>query len=97
MGLSADEKKLLEELTRRSQEPDADDDFEIEIFNGTKGARLPFSKGKGWLEKELGIVLDTAPPAAGAGDGQGDNGVGDGQGDDDGGPKYFRGRRQPPK
>jgi hypothetical protein len=56
MPLSEDEKALLEELNRKSQEPDAED-FEIEVYdtNGGKGARIPFSKGKSWLFDNFGI------------------------------------------
>ncbi len=81
MGLNADEKKLLEELTRRSQEPDADD-FEIEIWDGGKGARVPFSQGSKWLFDNFGI--GSAPEAVdGGGEGGqgGDGGQGGGQGD----------------
>lgn len=68
MGLSADEKKLLEELTLRSQQPDAED-FEIEIFDGSRGARIPFSQGSKWLHEVFGIGDAPAPPAADEGDG----------------------------
>lgn len=68
MALTADEQKLLDELTARAAEPDAADDFEIEIFSGDRGARIPFSKGQKWLLDNFGIG---EPPAA-AGDGQGD-------------------------
>lgn len=73
MGLTDDEKSLLEELTRKSEEPDADEDYEIEIFAGDKGARVPFSKGKKWLFETFGIG---DPPEAPAGDddGQADDG-----------------------
>lgn len=75
MALTADEQKLLDELTARAAEPNADDDYEIEIFSGDKGARIPFSQGKGWLYKEFGIGDAPAPPAGGA-DGDGDQGEG---------------------
>ena len=69
MGLSADEKKLLEELTARSKEPDVDESFEIEVYdtNAGKGARIPFSKGKSWLFDTFGI--GEAPAAAAGEDG----------------------------
>ena len=63
--LNADEQKLLDELTARAAAPDEDDDFEIELYdtNAGKGARIPFSKGKGWLFDTFGI--GEAPAAAG--------------------------------
>lgn len=69
--LNDDERKLLEELTARANEPDADDDFEIEVYDTTagKGARIPFSRGKSWLFDTFGI--GDAPAAEGAGEGGG--------------------------
>ena len=66
--LNDDERKLLEELTARANEPDADDDFEIEVYDTTagKGARIPFSRGKSWLFDTFGI--GDAPAPAGAGE-----------------------------
>lgn len=63
--LSDDERKLLQELTDRANEPDADDDFEIEVYDtgAGKGARLPFSRGKNWLYENFGI--GDAPEPAG--------------------------------
>jgi hypothetical protein len=75
VGLSADEKQLLEELTARAAEPDAEDDWELEIFDGTKGARIPISKGAKWLFDNFGIGDAPAPPA---GDGDGGQDGGDG-------------------
>jgi hypothetical protein len=72
MGLSDQEKTLLEELTRKAAEADAED-FEVEIFSGDKGARVPLAKAAGWLYKEFGIGED---PNAGKGD-QGDGDQGD--------------------
>lgn len=68
MGLSADEKKLFEQLTAKANEPDVDDNFEIEIYdtNAGKGARLPFSRGAKWLFDAFGIG---DAPAAAAGKG----------------------------
>jgi hypothetical protein len=77
MALNAEEKKLLDELTARAAEPDADD-FEIEIFAGDKGARIPFSKASKWLLDNLGVGDAPAPdPAA-------DGGAGSGKGGDKG-------------
>lgn len=56
MALTDDEKSLLEKLTAKSKESDADD-FEIEVYDtgSGKGARLPFSRGSKWLLENLGI------------------------------------------
>jgi hypothetical protein len=72
MALSSDEQKLLDELTAKAAAPDADD-FEIEIFSGDKGARIPISKATKWLSDNFGIG---DPPAAAAADGAGDQGDG---------------------
>jgi hypothetical protein len=95
VALNADEKKLLAELQAREAEPDADDDFEIEVYDTTagKGARLPYSKGKGWLHSVFGI--GDAPAAAGGEGGPGGDapaaGTGGegGQGKAAGGTGYF--------
>jgi len=71
VALNADEKKLLEELTARANEPDEDSDFEIEVYDTTagKGARIPYSKGKDWLHSVFGI--GDSPAAAGGEGGPG--------------------------
>lgn len=68
MALSADEKKLLDELTLKASAPDAED-WDLEIFDmGTqKGARLPVSKAGNWLYETFGI--GEAPAAAVSDDG----------------------------
>jgi hypothetical protein len=65
--LTDDERKLLDELTARAAEPDADEDFEIEVYDTTngKGARLPFSKGSRWLFDTFGIGEPPAAPEPG--------------------------------
>lgn len=65
MALNADEKKLLEELNARANEPDEDDDFEIEVYDTSagKGARIPYKKGKNWLHATFGIGQPDAPEA----------------------------------
>lgn len=91
MGLSADERKLLDELTAKASQPDADDDFEIEIFSGDKGARIPFSKGARWLFSEFGIGEPPAPAGDDGTSGGGADGGKDG-GKDGSGPargSYF--------
>jgi len=63
--LTDDERKLLDDLTARASEPDADDDFEIEVYDTTagKGARIPYSRGSRWLYETLGIGDPPAQPA----------------------------------
>jgi hypothetical protein len=82
VALTGDEQKLLDELTAKASAPDADDEWELEIFDGAKGARLPISKAAGWLHQNFGIgdAPASPSPAAGAagdaGQGQGDGGQG---------------------
>lgn len=94
--LTADERKLLEELTAREAEPD-EDDYEIEIYDTAKGkgARLPVSQGKKFLFDNFGIGEDPNPPADPKAKG-GKGGEG-GQGDEGGPPKRgtgYLGRQQ---
>jgi hypothetical protein len=93
--LTAEERKLLDELSAKEAAED-EDDFEIEIYDTGKGkgARIPFSRGRAWLYSELGIGEDPNPkadPKAGA---KGDAGKGD-EGDGAAAPRqgYF-GRQQ---
>jgi hypothetical protein len=74
MALSADEQKILDELTAKAAEPDADSAYEVEIFSGEKGARIPISEARDWLRENFGI--GAAPAAADAG---GDGGQGQGK------------------
>lgn len=70
MGLSAEEKAQLDALTKKANEPDEDDNYEIEIYdeNG-RGARVPYRKGRGWLQKHFGIDLDPSPEGDSGDDG----------------------------
>lgn len=80
MALNADEKKLLAELMERDKAPEDDENFEVEIYDTTKGrgARVPYKQAKGWLHETLG--LGQAPPeSAPAGEG---GPAGAGQGED---------------
>lgn len=90
MGLTADEKKLLEELTAKDAEPDADETYEVEVYdtaNG-RGARLPYGQAKTWLFESFGIGTPPAPEKADKDPG-GQSGQG---GQPSGGTGYF-GRR----
>jgi hypothetical protein len=64
--LTDDEQKLLDELTARANEPDAADDYEVEVYDtgAGKGARLPISQAKSWLYENFGIGEPPAQPAA---------------------------------
>jgi hypothetical protein len=59
--LTPDQARALADLQALADAPD-DEDFDIEIWEGDKGARVPYSKGKGFLAK-LGIDVGD-PPAA---------------------------------
>jgi hypothetical protein len=61
MGLSAEEKAQLDALTAKANQPDDEPDFEMEIYDGAKGARVPYSKGRSWLQTNFGIDLDPDP------------------------------------
>ena len=46
------------ELQRQLDDDAAlDDDFEIEIRDGDKATRVPYSKGRPWLQQHFGIDL----------------------------------------
>jgi hypothetical protein len=84
--LNDDEKSLLDKLLKKQDEPD-DDDFEVELWNGDKGAKLPFSKARKFLSDAFGVDLGE-PPDAGEAEGDGK----DKTADDDGKVTRF-GRR----
>ena len=71
MALTEDEKALLEQLTKKSKEADAEKDFEIEVYSKDgHGARIPFSQGKKWLYQNFGIGDSPEAPAEGAPEGE---------------------------
>lgn len=78
MGLSPEEQAQLDALTAKANEPDAeDDDFEVEIYSPTgHGARLPYRKGRKYLQDNFGIDLDPDPGTGDTGGAQGDAGTG---------------------
>jgi hypothetical protein len=56
MALTPEEKAQLDALTAKANTPD-DDDFDIEIWDEKgAGARVPYRKGKTWLQR-FGIDL----------------------------------------
>ena len=71
--LSPEDRARLEALLAADND---DDDFEVEIFAGDKGARVPYSRAADWLHREFGI----GPAPEGAGDGGQGQGQGQGQG-----------------
>ena len=58
--LSKDERA---ELEKRLADDDAteEDDFEVEIGSEGNYARVPYRKGRSWLQKTFGIDLDPEP------------------------------------
>ena len=77
--LTDEEKKLLEDLTNKAKEEDPDENFEIEIYDTSKGrgARVPFKQGKSWLFENFGLGEDPNPKQEGdqTGDGKGGENV----------------------
>ncbi len=62
MALTPEQQAQLEELNRLANEPEDDEDFEIEIYSSDgSGARLPYRKGKSWVQKTFGIDLGDLP------------------------------------
>jgi hypothetical protein len=58
--LTPEKRAELEALLAADDET-GDDDFEIEIRDGDKAARVPYSKGRAYLQKHFGIDLDPEP------------------------------------
>jgi hypothetical protein len=55
----------IDEFNRRMDEPDEDDDFEIEISTPDgHAARLPYKRGRSYLQQHFGIDLDPEPNVA---------------------------------
>jgi hypothetical protein len=61
VALSKEEQEQLDALTAKASEPEPESDFEMEIYDGPKGARIPYSKGRSWLQNNFGIDLDPDP------------------------------------
>lgn len=62
MALTPEQQAQLEELNKLANEPDEDEDFDIEIYDEHgRGARVPYRKGKDWLNKHFGVDLGEAP------------------------------------
>lgn len=72
MALSKDEQDQLDALTAKASEPDSDDDYEIELFTPEgHGARVPYRKGRSYLQTHFGIDLDPDPAEGANDDGNG--------------------------
>jgi hypothetical protein len=57
MALTPEEQAQLDALTAKANATDNDDDFDVEIWDKEgNGARVPYRKGKTWLQK-FGIDL----------------------------------------
>jgi hypothetical protein len=69
--LTPEQEKQLADLAALRDAPDDDSEFEIEIWNEKgQGARVPYGKGRSWLQENFGIDLDPPPADPGAnGDG----------------------------
>lgn len=63
--LTPEQAKQLADLQAQADAPD-EDDFDVEIWDGDKGAKVPYSKGRSWLSKTFGVDLGDPvdPPAA---------------------------------
>jgi hypothetical protein len=58
--LTAAERAELE-ARLAADDQDDEDDFEIEIRDGDKSARIPYRKGRAYLQAHFGIDLDPEP------------------------------------
>lgn len=85
--LTDDQEKTLNDLLNLRDAKDDEDDFEIEIFDNGKGARIPYSRGREYLQKHFGIDLDPSPDSGKPDNGKPDNGTGDGGSDGKGAGK----------
>lgn len=55
------EKRAELEALLAADDDSGDDDFEIEIRDGDRAARIPYSRGRSYLQKHFGIDLDPEP------------------------------------
>jgi hypothetical protein len=55
------EKRAELEALLAADDADGEDDYEIEIRDGDKATRIPYSKGRSWLQQHFGIDLDPEP------------------------------------
>jgi hypothetical protein len=58
--LSQEEQDALDKLQAKLDGPD-EEDYEIEIGSGEHRARIPYSKGRKFLQDHFGIDLDPDP------------------------------------
>jgi hypothetical protein len=97
VALTPDEQAQLDALTSKANEPDDSSDFEIEIYNDKgSGARVPYHKGRSFLQREFGIDLDPEPgkdPADDKDQGKGGKQAGKGSGPKQGDQQDPQGQR----
>jgi len=70
MALSKEEQEQLDALTAKASAPEEEEDFEMEIYDGPKGARVPYRKGRKWLQDNFNIDLDPDPASEADDDGK---------------------------
>lgn len=68
MALSKDEQAQLDALTKKSQEPDVDESYEVEYWEedpdgSRRGGRMPYSQGKKLFGKRWPDLFGEKPPA----------------------------------
>lgn len=65
--LTPEQARQLADLQAQADAPDDDEKFNVQIWDGDKGAEVPFSQAKSWLSKTFGFDLGD-PPAGDAAD-----------------------------
>lgn len=63
--LTPEQAQQLADLQAQADAPD-EDDFDIEIGDGDKWTRVPYSRGRSWLSTHFGIDVGDPPAAADA-------------------------------
>lgn len=63
MGLTADERKILEDLMAKDKEPDASEEYEVEFYDTNKGVggRMPYKQAKKFFYDNFGIGVPDTP------------------------------------
>ncbi|HEY1673330.1 MAG TPA: hypothetical protein VGG50_11490 [Streptosporangiaceae bacterium] len=100
MGLTADERKILDELMAKDKEPDASEEYEVEFYDTNKGVggRMPYKQAKKFFYDNFGIGVPDTPESGEGGEegGQGSGGAGQPrqpQGQPQGQPRGYFGRQ----
>lgn len=58
--LTPEQAKQLADLQAQADAPD-EEDFDVEIGDGDKWTRVPYSRGRKWLSENFGFDLGDAP------------------------------------